>query len=136
MKNSLERAESINFKKVFMIFFAAFAIFAIGFIAFTAVNGYANFDGLLVRLTFARLRERMFTDVLGTFRFSGYLFLLAFHALLALWVYADDKKLGSHSALWPVLTFITGLVGWLIYLIGRVDHTMKVEKENGIKSHT
>ena len=71
----------------------------------------------------------MFTDILGTFRFFGYLFLLVFHALLALWVYTDCKKLGSHRALWPVLTLITGLIGWLIYLIGRVDRIVKVETQ-------
>jgi len=127
MKNSLEKAESINFKKVFAIFFIAFAIFAIAFISFTALNGYADFGRWLERLTFARFRERMFTDVLGTFRFFGYLFLLVFNALLALWVYVDGKKHNSHKALWPALTLITGLVGWLIYLIGRVDHVVKTE---------
>ena len=123
MKNSLERAESINFKKLFAAFFIALGIFAVAFVSSMLLSGEADFARLIERLTFARIRGRMFTDVRSTFRFFSYLFLIGFNALLALWVFADGKKRGRHRALWPVLTLITGLIGWLVYMINRVDHT-------------
>jgi len=128
MKTLFAKAEVMNFKKAFITFFAAFLGFGIIYFAVMAATGnWSEASVLLERLTFARFRGRMFTDVRGTFRFFGYLFLLVFNALLALWVYADSKKHGSHRALWPALTLITGLVGWLIYLIGRVDRIVKAE---------
>ena len=123
MKNTFERVEGINFKELFAAFFIAFGIFAIAFISSMLLSGEADFARLLERITLARFRERMFTDIRSTFRFLSYLFLIGFNALLALWVYADSKKHGGHRALWPVLTLITGLIGWLIYLIRRVDRT-------------
>ena len=132
MKNSFEKVESINFKKLFAAFFIALGIFAIAFVSSMLISGEADFARVLERITLARLRGRMFTDVRSTFRFFSYFFLIGFNALLALWVYVDGKKMGSHRALWPALTLITGLIGWLIYLIRRVDRIVKVEKENGI----
>ena len=128
MKTMLNRAESINFKKAFVVFFAALLGFGVIYSIFMATSGYGSELAVwLERLAFARFRGRMFADVAGTFRFLSYLFLLVFNALLALWVYVDGKKHNSHRALWPALTLITGLIGWLIYLIGRVDHVVKVE---------
>ena len=124
MKKLFTKTEDINFKKAFTIFFATLLGFGvIYFVVMAATGNWGEASVLWERITFARFRARMFTDVAGTFRFFSYLFLLGFNALLALWVYADSKKHGSHRALWPVLTLITGLVGWLIYLIGRVDRT-------------
>ena len=126
MKTLFKKAEDINFKKTFTIFFAALLGFGVIFFVFMAVSGnWSETSVLLERLTLARLRGRMFTDAAVTFRFFSYLFLLGFNALLALWVYADGKKHGNHKALWPVLTLFTGLIGWLIYLIGRVDRPAK-----------
>ena len=122
MKTLIERTENINFKKVFTIFFVALGGFAVTYIAFMAIGGY--WDGLSAlwnRLTFAGFRERIFTDVLSTFRFSGYLFLAGFHVILTLWVYVDGKKHGCHKTLLPILTLFTGLIGWLVYMIGRLE---------------
>ena len=123
MKTLFTKTEDINFKKAFITFFAALLVFGVIVVVF---RNWEDPSVLWERITFAGLRGRMFTDHAVIFRFFGYLFLLGFHALLALWVYADSKKHGSHRALWPVLTLITGLIGWLIYLIGRadrIDHT-------------
>ena len=127
MKNTFERVEGINFKKLFAVFFIALGIFVIAFVSSMLLSGEADFARLVERITLARIRGRMFTDVRSTFRFFSYLFLIGFNALLALWVYVDGKKPGSRRALWTALTLITGLVGWLIYLIGRVDRIVKAE---------
>ena len=134
MKNTFERMDGINFKKLFAAFFIVLGIFAIAFVSSMLLSGEADFARLLERITLARFRVRMFTDVRSTFRFLSYLFLIAFNALLALWVYADAKKHNSHRALWPALTLITGLVGWLIYLIVRVDHIVKAETQENHES--
>ena len=133
MKTLFSKTEYMNFKKAFITFFAALLGFGVIYLVVMAATGNWNEASVLLeRITFARLRSRIFADVAGTFRFFSYLFLLGFNALLALWVYADSKKHGSHRALWPVLTLITGLIGWLIYLIGRVDridHTKIVNSQ-------
>ena len=133
MKTLFKKAEGINFKKAFITFFAALLGFGVIYVVVMAATGnWSEVSVLLERLTFARFRSRMFTDVAGTFRFFSYLLLLGFNALLALWVYADSKKHGSHRALWSALTLITGLFGWPIYLIGRVDridHTKIVNSQ-------
>lgn len=49
----------------------------------------------------------------------GWLFFIAFKLLLCLWVYADSKKHGKSTILWTVLTLLTGLIGWIVYLIAR-----------------
>jgi len=130
MKTLIERTKNINFKKVFTTFFVALGSFAIIYILFMAVSGYGDgLSALWNRLTFARFRERMFTDVLGTFRFFAYLFLAGFHVILTLWVYVDGKKHGCHKTLLPILTLFTGLIGWLVYMIGRVDHTATIKTQ-------
>ena len=129
MKNTFARVESINFKKVFAVFFVALGIFTIAFVASMLLSGEADFARLLERLTFARIRWRIFADATGTFRFFSYLFLLGFNVLLALWVYVDGKKHGIHKALWPALTGVTGLIGWLVYMIGRVDRIAKIDTQ-------
>ena len=111
----------INFKKVFTIFFVAFGIFAVSGIFMGAFGQLAD-SRLLERLLLTGFRERLFTDPLVAFRNIGYLFLLTFNALLALWVYADSKK-----GLWTVATAITGLIGWLGYMISRKDDETKIE---------
>ena len=110
--------KEINFKKVFAIFFAALGLFAIIGIFMGVWGGVAD-SRLLERLMLTGLRARVFTDPLVAFRMVGYVFLAAFHALLALWVYADCIRRKCKKGLWPAFTFITGLVGWLVYLIGR-----------------
>ena len=118
MKTLLQKAEGFNFTKVFTIFFLAFVVF--GILAFTV--GVADPGHLLERVTLTRFRGRMFVDAESTFRFFSYMFLLGFNVLLALWVYADGKKNNAHRALWPVLALVTGLIGWLVYMIKRVDY--------------
>ena len=117
------KMESINFKKAFVIFFIALAVFGVFFAVSMTIGGYwsGGFGGLIERLTFARLRERMFVDTQSTFRFFGLLFLAGFNVLLALWVYVDSKKQNRHRAIWFALTLISGLIGWLVYMIGRLD---------------
>jgi len=130
MKTLFERTEGINFKKAFAIFFAALVGFGIIYAITMAASGNASELAIWwERITFARLRGRMFTDVQGTFRFFGHLFLIGFNALLALWVYVDGKKHYSHKALWPALTLFTGLIGWLIYMIKRLDRTDTVNAQ-------
>jgi len=122
MKTLLERTEGINFRKVFTVFFAALLGFVMIYIVFMMANGYwGELSRLWERVTFTRVRGRMFTDILVTFRFLSYLFIVGFNAILALWVYADSKKLGNYKVFWPALTLFTGLIGCLMYLIGRVD---------------
>ncbi|MCL2855045.1 MAG: hypothetical protein FWE21_05435 [Defluviitaleaceae bacterium] len=122
MKKVIEKVEGMNFKKAFILFFAALAAFGVIFAIVMVASGNAEgMTALWERLTFDRLRGRMFTDIQGTFRFFGYLFLVGFNALLALWVYVDSKKNNGHKALWPALTLLTGLIGWLVYMIKRVD---------------
>jgi len=121
------KTESINFKKAFMIFFAALLGFGVIYVIAMTASGYGSeLSVLWERITLARLRGRMFNDIQGTFRFFSYLFLIGFNTLLALWVYADGKKHSSPKALWSVLTLITGLIGWLVYMIRRVDRMEKV----------
>ena len=110
----------INFKKAFIIFFAAFGLFALTGILMGAWAGFAD-SRLLERLMLTGFRARLFTDPLVAFRSIAYLFLAAFHVLLALWVYADCYKSGGKKGLWFVFTAITGPIAWLIYMIRRND---------------
>jgi len=132
MKTLIERTGTINFKKVFTTFFVTLGGFAVIYILFMAVSGYGEgLSALWNRLTFTRFRERMFTDMLNRFRFFAYIFLIGFHAILALWVYVDGKKHDYHKASLLVLTLFTGLIGWLVYMIGRVDKTsMQLRKQD------
>jgi hypothetical protein len=124
MKTLFSKAEGMNFKKAFITFFAALLGFGvIYFVVMAATGNWSEASVLLERLTFARLRGRMFTDVAGTFRFFGHLFLIGFNVLLAMWVYVDGKKHSSHKKFYPILTLFTGLIGWLVYMISRVDRT-------------
>ena len=110
----------INFKKVFTIFFVALGIFAVSGIFMGAFGQIAD-SRLLERLLLAGFRERLFTDPLAAFRNIGYLFLIAFNALLALWVYDDCKRNNSKKGLWVAVTAITGLAGWLGYKIAQAN---------------
>ena len=121
MKTLIERTENINFWKVFTTFFVALGGFAITYFIFMASSGEGVATNLLNRLTLAGFRNRLFTDMLVTFRLVSYVFLLGFHSILALWVYVDGKKYHCYSIAFPVLTLVTGVVGWLIYMIYRVD---------------
>jgi len=123
MRTIINKTDSINFKKVFATFFATLAGFIVIYLTVMAVNG----DGVELtnfwnRLTLAGFRERVFTDILVTFRFISYLFLAGFHAILALWVYADSKKNNCYKKLFPLLTVVTGVIGWLVYMISRTDN--------------
>lgn len=120
--------KQINFKKIFTIFFITFGLFAL---VGTFMGAWGDLAGssLLERLMLTGLRERLFTDLLVTFRSIGYLFLATFHLLLALWVYTDCQKKKSTKRIWVASTFITGLIGYLIYMLGRKDST-KTQEEN------
>jgi len=127
MKKVFERTEGINFKRAFIIFFAALLGLWIIRTGFMVAGGHwGDLSVLLERLSFAGLRERVFTDKLVIFRMVSALFVVWFHAILALWVRADGKKHDSDNALWPVLTLFTGLIGWLIYKIQCLDRAGKV----------
>lgn len=107
--------KQINFKKVFATFFTALGVFAIAGIFMGAWGNFNLADSrLLERLLFTGFSARLFTDPLTAFRNVGYLFLITFHALLALWVHSNSKK-----HFWTIFTAITGLIGWLTYLITR-----------------
>ena len=67
----------------------------------------------------ARVWNRITSTEFGMFHLFGRLFRVAFNVLLALWVYADSKKHGKNKVFWPVLTLLTSIVGWLIYMIVR-----------------
>jgi len=130
MKTLLEKIEGINFKKTFIVFFAALFGFGILYAVTMTVSGYGDeVSRLWERLTFARLRGRMFTDLQGTFRFFASLFLIGFHAILALWVYADGKKYSKRRALWSVLTLFIGVPGCLLYMIRRLDRADKTNMQ-------
>jgi len=122
MKTVFKRTEGINFKRAFIIFFAALLGLWIIRTGFMIAGGHwGDLSVLLERLSFAGLRERVFTDKLVIFRMVSALFVVWFHAILALWVRADGKKNDCYRVLWPVLTLFTGLIGCLAYLIARVD---------------
>ena len=44
MKNSFEKVESINFKRLFAVFFIALGIFAIAFVSSMLISGEADFS--------------------------------------------------------------------------------------------
>ncbi|MCL2620695.1 MAG: hypothetical protein FWD97_07160 [Defluviitaleaceae bacterium] len=122
------KIEGLNFKKVFIVFFAALVGFGITYAIVMTASGYgADLAVWADRLTFARFRGRMFTDIQGTFRFFGYMFLVGFNALLALWVWVDSKKAGTRKTGLAVLTLFTGLVGWLVYMIKREERKLNVD---------
>ena len=124
--------KQINFKKVFTIFFVALGLFTVVGISMGVWGGIAD-SRLLERLMLTGLRERIFSDPLVVFRSIAYLFLAGFHALLALWVYADCQRNGSKRKVWAACTLITGLVTWLIYMISRKD-TVKIQsREENMK---
>ena len=130
MKTMLNRAEGINFKKAFIGFFAALLIFGVIYAIALAVGGNSGeLSVLWERITLARFRAQIVADPFSIFRVFRVLFVVGFNVLLALWVYADGKKHNSHKAIWPLLTLITGLIGWLAYLIKRVDHTKIVNSQ-------
>ena len=110
--------KEVNFKKVFAVFFVAFALFALVGIFMGAWGTVAD-SRLLQRLLLTGVRERLFTNPLVLFRNIGYLFLVAFNGILALWVYVDCQKKNVAKKLWPIFTLVTGLVGWLVYQISR-----------------
>ena len=124
MKTMLKKAEGINFKRAFILFFAVVLFVGVIYAIALAVGGSGGeLSALWERITLARFRTQLAADPLSIFRIFRVLIVVGFNVLLALWVYADGKKLGSHKALWPALTLFTGLIGWLLYLIKRVDHT-------------
>jgi hypothetical protein len=44
--------------------------------------------------------------------------------VLTVWVYKDAKKRNANAALWAILTFIFGLLGFIVYLLaGRKSGT-------------
>jgi len=126
------KMEGINFKKAFIIFFAALLGFGIIYVIAMTASGYGSELAVWVeRITFARFRGRMFADIQGTFRFFAYLFLIAFNALLALWVYVDCRKHSKNRILWVILTLFAGLIGWLLYMIRRTDNVLGHKVQGG-----
>ena len=122
MKSPNDRIDRINFKKVFATFFAALGVFIAIYLTFMAVFG----EGIALtnfwnRLTLAGFRERLFTDIFVSFRLISYLLLAGFHMILASWVYTDSKKHNCYKKTFPLLTVGTGVIGWLVYMIHRVD---------------
>jgi hypothetical protein len=62
----------------------------------------------------------------GLIYILGFFFRIVFRLLLTLWVYADSKKYEKNTVLWTTLTLISGLTGWVIYLIMRERNQEKV----------
>ena len=62
---------------------------------------------------------------LGVFFLIGVTLHLLFRLLLAGWAFADSQKHGKNRALWPILALITGVFGFVIYLISR-EHKGRV----------
>ena len=133
MKTLFAKAEGMNFKKAFITFFTALLIFGVVYIIVLAISSNSGeLSAMWERLTLARFRAQIVANPLSIFRVFRVLFVIGFNVLLALWVYADGKKHDSHKAFWPALTLFTGLIGWLIYLIRRVDridHTKIVNSQ-------
>ena len=77
-----------------------------------------------------RLWVRMTTGGFDIFRFLGRTFQIAFHILLALWVYADSKKHERNKILWSVLTLFTSVIGYVLYLIVRESKGRMRQKTN------
>ncbi len=55
------------------------------------------------------------------------LLLLVVHILVAVWVYADIRKLNSGSGIWIVIALLTGLLGTLVYAVVRMGDA-RIEK--------
>ena len=77
-------------------------------------------------LGMGRFRNHITSMQYGLIYISGFFFRIVFRLLLALWVYADSKKYGKNTILWATLTLISGLTGWVIYLIMRERNQEKV----------
>lgn len=58
---------------------------------------------------------RLVTVFMTTYRICFILFWL----LLTLWVYIDARKRSTNAAAWGILTLLTSVIGWAIYLIAR-----------------
>ncbi len=57
----------------------------------------------------------LITFGLQVYRISFILFWL----LLPLWVYRDARRRPTNAAAWGILTLVTSVIGWLVYLIAR-----------------
>jgi len=44
---------------------------------------------------------------------------ILFWLLLALWVYRDAQRRSTNAAAWGILTLLTSIIGWVVYLIAR-----------------
>ena len=45
--------------------------------------------------------------------------LILFWLLLSLWVYRDAQRRSTNAAAWGILTLLTSIIGWVVYLIAR-----------------
>jgi len=44
---------------------------------------------------------------------------ILFWLLLSLWVYRDAQRRSTNAAAWGILTLLTSIIGWVVYLIAR-----------------
>ncbi|HWP96585.1 MAG TPA: zinc ribbon domain-containing protein [Syntrophomonadaceae bacterium] len=63
-------------------------------------------------------RDRLTLIINGLMNVYRICFILGW-LLLALWVYLDAGKRETNAAAWGILTLLTSVIGWLVYLIAR-----------------
>jgi hypothetical protein len=51
----------------------------------------------------------------GIFRIS----FILFWVLLAFWVYRDAQQRGANAVAWGILTLVSSVLGWSVYMIAR-----------------
>ena len=49
--------------------------------------------------------------------------LIVIAILLGIWVYKDAESRGMNGVLWLIVVLIAGIIGLIIYLVVRADHT-------------
>ncbi len=80
--------------------------------AYYIYGTYKVQPGVLAKLNNLQKYE---TILYKTYRVCFILFWL----LLPIWVYLDARKLRANAAAWGILTLLTSVVGWVVYLIAR-----------------
>lgn len=66
-------------------------------------------------------KENLLSQRVSTFLKIYQLAFILFWFLLALWVYMDARRRNSNAAAWGILTLLTSVVGWSVYLVARPE---------------
>lgn len=64
-------------------------------------------------------RQNQLTRMVVTFMTTYRVCFILFWLLLTLWVYIDARQRSANAAAWGILTLLTSVIGWAIYLIAR-----------------